>query len=143
MEPGKKLKIHAKLGFNSMETAEMVTMMNKLLANYHIFSQKLRNYHWNIKGQDFFNLHKKFKDLYAKSSFNIDEIAERIRVFGKTPMSTLGEYLEIMESFMINVIDAAGNVGDVASTDMINAMLRNLEKEHWMLSSWLNYSKKT
>ncbi len=168
MEPKTKMKTHARLGFSSMDTAEMVTTMNKLIANYHIFYQKLRSFHWNVTGQDFFDLHGKFEDLYTASVNNIDDIAERVRVFGTAPMSSLKEYLEIAEiqesdkqlsamqmtrevlddieildSFMLEVVDAAGSVGDAATMDMMNSMMRNLEKEHWMLSAWLNEPKKT
>lgn len=167
MEPKTKMKTHAKLGFSSMDTAEMVTTMNKLIANYHVFYQKLRNYHWNVTGPDFFDLHDKFEALYTAAVTDIDEIAERIRVFGAAPMSTLKEYLEVAEitetfgrltaiemtrevlkdmeilnSFMLEVVDAAGSVGDAATMDMMNSMLRAMEKEHWMLTAWLNESRK-
>jgi starvation-inducible DNA-binding protein len=167
MEPKTKMKTHARLGFSSMDTAEMVTRMNHLIANYHIFYQKLRNYHWNVTGPDFFDLHEKFEALYTEAVENIDAIAERIRVFGAAPMSTLKEYLEvseitetqgrltamemtrevlkdieILDSFMLEVVDAAGSVGDAATMDMMNTMLRSLEKEHWMLTAWMNESKK-
>ena len=167
MDPNTKMKTHAKLGFSSMDTAEMVTTMNHLIANYHVFYQKLRNYHWNVTGPDFFDLHEKFELLYTEAVENIDAIAERIRVFGATPMSTLKEYLEVSEipettqtltamemtrevlkdmetldSFMFEVVDAAGSVGDAATMDMMNTMVRSLEKEHWMLTAWLNESKK-
>ncbi|MEX0986808.1 MAG: DNA starvation/stationary phase protection protein [Bacteroidales bacterium] len=167
METKTKLKTHAKLGFSSMDTAEMVTSMNKLIANYHIFYQKLRNYHWNVTGPDFFDLHDKFEELYTTAVQDIDDIAERIRVFGAVPMSTLKEYLEIAEinetnsrltamemtrevlsdmetlvSFMVDVGDASGSVGDAATMDMMNNMIRTMEKEHWMLTSWMNEPKK-
>lgn len=167
MEPNTKMKTHAKLGFSSMDTAEMVTTMNKLIANYHVFYQKLRNYHWNVTGPDFFDLHEKFEALYTTAVADIDEIAERIRIFGAVPMSTLKEYLEVSEitetpgtltamemtrevltdmetldSFMLEVVDASGGVGDAATMSMMNNMMRSLEKEHWMLTSWLNESKK-
>ncbi|MDF1571112.1 MAG: DNA starvation/stationary phase protection protein [Bacteroidales bacterium] len=167
MDPNTKMKTHAKLGFSSMDTADIVTTMNHLIANYHVFYQKLRNYHWNVTGPDFFNLHEQFELLYTEAVENIDAIAERIRVFGAVPMSTLKEYLEVSEiletpgslsamemtrevlkdmetldSFMLEVVDAAGSVGDAATMDMMNTMVRALEKEHWMLTVWLNESKK-
>jgi starvation-inducible DNA-binding protein len=88
-------------------------------------------------------------------------------VFGALPMSTLKEYLEvaeiietpgtltamemtrevlkdmeILDSFMLEVVDAAGGVGDAATMDMMNSMLRDLEKEHWMLTAWMNENRK-
>ncbi len=86
-----------KLGFSALDTIEITQGLNQLLANYHVHYQKLRNFHWNVKGNDFFKLHEKFEELYDEARLRIDEIAERIRVFGQTPMSTMGEYIENAE----------------------------------------------
>ena len=162
----KKLKAHAKLGFSSLETAEVVNNLNRLLANYHVQYQKLRNYHWNIKGSDFFELHEKFEEQYTVSLTNIDEIAERIRVFGKTPLSTLKDYLEVSEiketgtnltsvemvrevlndfqillSFMVETLEAAQEVGDIGTVDMLNGFIHTIEKWHWMFTAWMNQGK--
>ncbi len=159
----KEKKSYIKLGFSGKETEEIVNSLNLLLANYHVFYQKLRNYHWNVTGGDFFDLHEKFEELYTAAVDNIDEIAERIRVFGMTPMSTLEEYLknsniketgtdlsdkqmvsevlrdiETLDSFMIEVVDNASEYGDVATLDLMNKMIQSIEKEHWMLKSFSN-----
>ncbi|MGC9341683.1 MAG: Dps family protein [Bacteroidales bacterium] len=134
-----------------------------LLANYHVFYQKLRNYHWNVTGGDFFDLHEKFEELYTEAVTNIDEIAERIRVFGMTPMSTMKDYLEnstiqetgtnlsdtemltevlkdmeTIDSFLIESIDRASEHGDVATMDMLNKMAKSIEKHHWMLKAFMS-----
>ena len=166
METLKKTKVDTsfkKLGFSKLETAEIVKYLDLLLANYHIHYQKLRNYHWNVKGPDFFDIHEKFEAGYNEAKVNIDDIAERIRVFGQTPMSTLQEYLdtaeiketspdltsqqmveeilndyEILLSFMADAIDAAIDVGDVGTEDMIKGFMKNIEKSHWMFSAFLH-----
>ena len=38
--------------------------LNLFLANLNVFYRKLQNYHWNIKGEDFFNVHVKLEELY-------------------------------------------------------------------------------
>lgn len=159
----KPKKAFKKLGFSKLETAEIVKRMNLLLANYHIHYQKLRNYHWNVKGPDFFDIHERFELAYNEAKENIDEIAERIRVFGQTPMSTLKEYLdtaeiketsaeitatemveeiindyEVLLSFMAEVIDAAIENGDVGTEDMIKEFMKGIEKTHWMLSAFIH-----
>lgn len=156
-------KSFKKLGFSKLETAELVKHMNLLLANYHIHYQKLRNYHWNVKGPDFFDIHEQFETSYNEARENIDEIAERIRVFGQTPMSTLKEYLEISEikettaeltahemveevlsdfetllSFMSEVVESAIENGDVGTEDMMKGFMKGIEKKHWMLSAFIH-----
>ncbi len=44
-----------KLGWSVMETEGITVALNKLLADYSVHYQKLRNYHWNVKGSDFFD----------------------------------------------------------------------------------------
>jgi starvation-inducible DNA-binding protein len=157
----KEKKSYIKLGFSGKETQELVSSMNLLLADFHVFFQKLRNYHWNVTGGDFFDLHDKFEQLYTEAFADIDEIAERIRVFGMTPLSTYNDYLknatiketgtdlsaeemvqeitqdiEVLDSSLIDVIDKAADFGDVATMDMMNKMAKSLEKHHWMLKSF-------
>ena len=157
----KAKKPFKKLGFSKLETAEIVKRMNLLLANYHVHYQKLRNYHWNVKGPDFFDIHEQFEIAYDEAKVNIDDIAERIRVFGQTPMSTLKEYLETSEiretttdlssdemvkeiindfeillSFMSDVVDSAIEIGDVGTEDLMKNFMKRIEKTHWMLTAF-------
>lgn len=155
------MKTYKKLGFDSEETKEVVENLNKLLANLHVHYQKLRNYHWNVVGHDFFELHEVFEQEYDAVKLEIDEVAERIRVFGKTPISTLKEYLEVSEieetgtdldstkmvdeilsdfeillSFMVDTTVAAAEIDDVATEDLITGYIVRTEKMHWMLTAF-------
>lgn len=69
--------------------------LNTILADYAIYNQKLRNYHWNVKGELFLVLHAKFECLYEKAAKHIDELAERILAVGGNPLSNLSDYLEV------------------------------------------------
>lgn len=150
-----------KLGFSVEETEEVVSKLNHLLANYQVHYQKLRNFHWNVEGKDFFELHEQFEQEYEAVKLQIDEIAERIRVFGAKPMSTMKGYLEASEieeaaenisgeamvaevlkdfevlfSFLVETIEAAGEIGDSATEDMATGYLKRLEQRHWMFTAW-------
>lgn len=159
----KEMRTFRKLGFSSVETNEVVDALNILLANYQVHYQKLRDFHWNITGPDFFDLHEQFEVEYNVVKTNIDDIAERIRVFGKTPISTMREYLEtstinegerglsadqmvaqvlhdfetLME-FMITSIEASNKIGDTSTADMITKMMKRMEKRHWMFTAFSN-----
>jgi starvation-inducible DNA-binding protein len=157
IENNTRKKIYSRLGYTKMETAEIVDALNKLLANYNVHYQKLRNYHWNVKGPDFFDIHEKFETQYNFAREAIDQIAERIRVFGQVPISTMKGYLEtseikesgtdltgvqmmkqILKDFeillehMFNVIDIALENGDSGTEDMIKSFVKHTEKSHWM-----------
>ncbi len=71
--------------------------LNLFLANLNVFYRKLQNYHWNIKGEDFFNTHEKLEELYEKINKQIDEIAEHILIIDGEPLGTLKDYLQITQ----------------------------------------------
>jgi starvation-inducible DNA-binding protein len=151
-----------RLGWSSSEKDSISNILNELLANYSVHYQKLRNFHWNVKGADFFDLHEQFEVLYTEARDNIDEIAERIRVFGKTPLSTLQDYLnvssiketgtelasdamvkEVLADYrillerMFSVVDVATGHHDSGTEEMVKAYINSIEKHHWMLTAFL------
>ena len=155
-------KSYKKLGFTYLETAETVVHLKTLLANYQVFYNKLRNYHWNIEGPEFFELHEQFELEYNTMKKHIDILAERIRVFGIKPNLTLKETLslaeikestkpmtalemvrevlndyEILHNNMITSIGTALDTGDIATEQMLTDFLRQLEKRNWMFTSFL------
>ena len=149
------------LGIKPSELEKTTELLNKLLANYHVYYQNLRNYHWNITGEHFFDLHAIFEGLYNEAKINIDEIAERILTLRMKPMSTLAEYLkeaevkeystenskEMVESIlsdhkklisnMREVLTIAGKAGDEGTVGLVGGFLSSVEKNSWMLDAWL------
>ncbi len=157
----RKQKAYKKLGFTYLETAEIIVSLNKLLGNYIVHYHKLRTFHWNVEGGDFFELHEQFETEYNEVKVQIDTIAERIRVFGLKPKYTLRQYLdladikevdkelapvamvnEILKDFriihdsLLDVLDAALTSGDSVTEDLVTQIMRRLEKRHWMFTAW-------
>jgi starvation-inducible DNA-binding protein len=149
------------LGLDEKKTSNTVQELNILLADYHLYYQKLRNYHWNVIGKNFFDLHEKFEELYDDAKLKIDEIAERILTLRYQPTSNLSDYLQksniqesksdLSDSEMIKnlledhgtllkqmrkVIAVADNGEDEGTIDLIGAYIRELEKTSWMLDAW-------
>ena len=156
------METHKKLGFSQEETMEVVETLNKLLANFQVHYQKLRNFHWNVEGQNFFELHDQFEEEYDQVKLQIDEVAERIRVFGHKPLSTMADYLKVSEikesgtdltstdmvnevisdyeillSFMVDTITAAEKIDDSATEDLVTGYVKRTEQRHWMFSAWI------
>lgn len=71
--------------------------LNLFLANLNVFYRKLQNYHWNIKGEDFFNVHVKLEELYNDVNKQIDEVAEHILIIDGEPLGSMHDYLEITQ----------------------------------------------
>ena len=155
-------KTYSKLGFNREEASELAESLNLLLCNYSVVYQKIRNFHWNVVGGDFFDVHEKLELEYLSAAENIDTVAERVRVLGFKPISTLAEYLEkaeveevtgdlssdkmmeeviqdyeILLSFMVDVADLAVENGDLGTETIMRAMIIRTEEKHWMFSAFV------
>ena len=57
-------------------------------ASQYAFAIKAQNYHWNVEGSDFYQLHNLFEDIYTEVYGAIDAFAENIRkIKAYTPAS--------------------------------------------------------
>ena len=57
-------------------------------ASQYAFAIKAQNFHWNVEGSDFYQLHNMFEDIYNEVYGSIDAFAENIRkIKAYTPAS--------------------------------------------------------
>jgi starvation-inducible DNA-binding protein len=135
--------------------------LNILLADFHLYYQKLRNFHWNVVGSNFFDLHAKFEEMYDDAKLKVDEIAERILTLRFQPLSNYSDYLKMsnlsesdsdlndvdmvktlikdhatMITQMRSVIEKAGDANDEGTIDLIGSYVAEIEKTSWMLDAW-------
>lgn len=98
-----------------MEQNPLIDKLNVVLSDLHVFYQKLRNFHWNVTGSDFYELHKMFESQYDTIYENIDDLAEYIRQLDSYPVSTLFEYIKLS-----NIVET--NELPFNSNDMVNIL---------------------
>ena len=140
---------------------EIIKNLNLLVADMTVFYQKLRHYHWNVKGPQFFQLHEKFEIIYTEVGDVIDELAERIVGLEGVPLQTLASMLDVSSlkedsenpkpDVMVNrivedaeviigklqaAIEAAEEAADRTSTNLLDGIKDGLEAHLWMLKSW-------
>lgn len=150
------------IGLNQDKTKQLAEELNKLLANYSIFYQNTRGFHWNIKGEKFFELHLKFEELYNDLLIKIDEVAERILTLGYTPEHNYSQYAkassikeskkvsngieaveQILEAFkniiilQRKILQLSTNASDEGTNALMSDYIRFQEKQVWMYSSFL------
>ena len=85
---------HTIIGLDKGKSQQLSEKLNVLLANLQLFYINARGFHWNIKGEKFFELHLKFEELYNDALLKIDEVAERILTLGHTPIHSFTEYVQ-------------------------------------------------
>jgi starvation-inducible DNA-binding protein len=151
------------IGLDTKKSAELAEKLNLLLANYSLFYQNTRGYHWNIKGEKFFELHLKFEELYNDLLLKIDEVAERILTLGHAPNHRYSDYTKISEikesrqvadgmkavedilnSFKTiillqrELLQLSATSGDEGTNALMSDYIRAQEKLVWMYSAFLN-----
>ena len=151
------------IGIDLKKAEQLSSKLNELLANYSIFYQNTRGFHWNIKGEKFFELHVKFEELYNDLLLKIDEIAERILTLGHTPEHSYNKYYKaskiketekvsdgntavsnILDSFKTviilqrEILDLSDEANDEGTNSLMSDYISLQEKDVWMYSSFMN-----
>ncbi len=153
----------SQIGLSTQKSEELTNKLNKLLSNYQVFYMNVRGFHWNIKGNRFFELHLKFEELYNDALLKVDEIAERILTLGFTPAHTYSDYMKVSEikeaknfsdanSTIGNILDSfrillvkereilsfANELNDDGTSSQMSDYIREQEKLVWMYTAYLN-----
>lgn len=152
------------IGLDTDKTQKLAGSLNELLASYQIFYMNARGYHWNIKGEQFFELHVKFEELYNDLLLKVDEIAERVLTLGHTPSHAYSAYIQqsdvaeskdvsngkeavknIVESFgkliskQREILNLAGEAEDEGTSALMSDYISQQEKTVWMYRSYLGH----
>ena len=153
-----------KIGLNKEKSIIIGTKLNKYLADLHVLYSKLHNYHWNVVGIGFFEMHLKLEEFYTATAIEIDTVAERILQLEERPLASMKSYLEVStlkeaESLKIKPANAAGDIlndyeavlkeireivllasenNDDQTVALLDGAIANYEKQIWMLSAYLD-----
>jgi len=122
------------LGLDKNKLELVSNKLNTLLATYSIYYQNLRSFHWHIEGNNFFDIHVLFEDLYNDAKVKIDDIAERILTINHKPLGSLSEYIAYSK-----ITEAQDIMRD---ENMATVILEN-HKPLGSLSEYIAYSKIT
>jgi len=152
-----------KIGIDNSSAIVLTEKLNNLLANYQVFYTSVRGFHWNIKGEKFFELHLKFEELYNDLIIKIDEVAERILTLGFRPEHRYSQYIKmasisevtdtdngdknveyILDNLLVLIklqrvlLTLSGEADDEGTNSLMSDYIREQEKLVWMYSSFLN-----
>ena len=62
--------------------AKVVKILNQHLADAFDLQSQVKQAHWNVKGSDFWQLHKLFDEVAERAAGWVDELAERVTALG-------------------------------------------------------------
>ncbi len=138
-------------------------LMNKYVANCAVLNVKLHNLHWNVIGQQFMAIHKFTEELYDDFFEKFDDVAEKIKMTGEMPVSTIKEYmslasieevspkdfstqevlsivksdLEHMRELAMEIREAADKADDFGAVAMFEDHVSGYDKNLWFISVML------
>ena len=151
------------IGLSTKNRNEIIDLLNGILADTHVLYIKTRNFHWNVTGPDFSEMHKFFESQYVLLEPSIDEIAERVRSLGGVALGSMGEFLKASslkedigalktskpmvtallkdhEAVITNLrkaVNVTADKGDTGTSDFLTGLMESHEKMAWMLRSSL------
>lgn len=137
--------------------------LDRTLADEFLLYLKTRNYHWNVEGARFSELHKLFEAQYEQLSEVVDTVAERKRALGDYALGTTSEMAsrsglkeypgkvpsesEMLRNLAADHESVIGQVRqaaelceklkDMATMDLFTELTRTHQKMAWMLKASL------
>ena len=150
------------IGLDTAQSQALAAELNKLLASYQILYMNVRGFHWNIRGNQFFELHLKFEEIYNDLLLKVDALAERILTLDGVPMHSFSDYLKVsaipeqkglhdgracVESLLDSfrellvaprrILGQAAEAGDEGTASILSDYVQQQEKLVWMLRAYL------
>ena len=117
------------IGLTDEQRAGVAGILDRTLSDLYVLYTKTRNYHWNVVGEHFRDLHKLLEEQYEQLEEAIDLVAERSRQLGAPALGTLKEFLD-----HASLKEQPGDYPDAFT------MLSNLCGDHESVIKWLRKS---
>lgn len=140
---------------------QVTDKLKTLQADAFVLYNKFHNFHWNVKGAQFYSIHTATETMYDELTVLFDDCAERVLQLGEKPYVTIKDYLVatrvseeeavdftpmqvvagVVEAYefllaefneLSDIADQAGDKGTIAFAD---EQVAKLEKDLWMLKA--------
>lgn len=150
------------LGLNTVKAEEIADELNIYLADLNLLYLKLHNFHWNVVGIGFYDLHEKTEELYDMVAAKLDRVAERILMLGFKPVASMQDSLEMatlkeapsrdinsttiasilkndfasIVRYLRDIASLAGEAKDEYTVTILGEDIGFFEKNIWMFSAY-------
>lgn len=85
------------IGIDANTRKAIVDKLSRLLADSYTLYLKTHNFHWNVTGPMFRDLHLLFEEQYTELAAAVDVIAERVRTLGAPAPGTYREFQKLTQ----------------------------------------------
>jgi starvation-inducible DNA-binding protein len=152
------------IGLSEESMHASVKLLSLLLSDEVMLYTKTRNYHWNVSGESFMELHKLFQSQYTELEETIDSVAERVGKMGGKSIGTMKEFLEqtrlkeypgqygTQNDMMLDLlndhetlaveirkdVETSAKNKDAGTADFFTGILEQHETTAWVLRRYLN-----
>lgn len=106
------------IGINKQHREKIAEGLTKLLADSYTLYLQTHNFHWNVTGPQFRELHLMFEEHYTELATAVDDIAERIRTLDFPAPGTYKEFARL------------SSIEEVDGVPEASEMVRLLTKAH-------------
>jgi starvation-inducible DNA-binding protein len=155
-------RLKMNVGIEEKDRKKISEGLSGILADSYCLMIMLHNYHWNVKGKNFRQIHLLTEEQYTELFAAIDEIAERIRSLGYLAPGSITEFADLShigqpdskgsENKMLadlleahehiakharQIVVTSDEVNDEATSDLLTGRIEQHEKAAWMLRSML------
>jgi|SRR5699024_2840488 len=146
------------IGINKEDRLEIAEGLKRLLADSYTLYLQTHNFHWNVTGPQFRELHLMFEEHYTELAVAVDDIAERIRTLGVPAPGTYKEFAKLTSIEEVDgvpsalemvdlltkgheqvvrtardVLKTAQDADDESTAALVSDRMRVHEKTAWML----------
>ncbi|WP_348672868.1 Dps family protein [uncultured Abyssibacter sp.] len=146
------------IGIDAESREKVAEGLKRLLADSYTLYLQTHNFHWNVTGPQFRELHLMFEEHYTELADAVDDIAERIRTLGVAAPGTYKEFSRLSSIDEVEgvpgseemvdlltkgheqvvktcreVLKLAQDADDESTTALVSDRMRIHEKTSWML----------
>lgn len=146
------------IGIDKTDRLAVAEGLKALLADSYTLYLQTHNFHWNVTGPQFRELHLMFEEHYTELATAVDDIAERIRTLDVAAPGTYKAFVELSSIKEVDGVPAAKDMvailtqsheqvvrtcrkvlataqkaGDESSAALVSDRMRIHEKTAWML----------
>ncbi|KAA0873965.1 Dps family protein [Nitrincola tapanii] len=146
------------IGISKSDREKIAEGLKHLLADTYTLYLQTHNFHWNVTGPQFRELHLMFEEHYNELALAVDDIAERIRTLDVAAPGTYKEFARLSKIEEVegvpsakemvdllthghetvvktcrDVMKIAQGADDESTTALVSDRMRVHEKTAWML----------